>query len=131
MDVILASGKRRRFDLVIGADGLHSSLRSMGFGPHEQFVRHLGLVLAFFTVPNEFGVDGWLLDYREAGRWAGLRPLPDPSRAIAMLSFPAPDFDIDYRDVEAQKRILRGVQRLADVGCGHRTGPRRRLPARG
>jgi 2-polyprenyl-6-methoxyphenol hydroxylase-like FAD-dependent oxidoreductase len=24
-----------------------------------------------------------------------------------MLSFPAPDFDIDYRDVEAQKRILR------------------------
>ena len=107
VDVTLASGERRRFDLVIGADGLHSSLRSMAFGPHEQFVRHLGLVLAFFTVPNEFGVDGWLLDYREAGRWAGLRPVPDPSRAIAMLSFPAPDFDIDYRDVEGQKRILR------------------------
>jgi hypothetical protein len=28
-------------------------------------------------------------------------------KAIAMLSFPASDFKIDYRDVEAQKRLLR------------------------
>lgn len=107
VDVTLASGERRRFDLVIGADGLHSSLRSMLFGPREKFVRHLGLVLAFFTVPNEFGVDRWLLDYQEAGRWAGLRPVPDDSRAIAMLSFPAPEDEFDHRDVEAQKRLLR------------------------
>ena len=107
VDVTFASGERRRFDLVIGADGLHSSLRSMVFGPREKFVRHLGLVLAFFTVPNEFGVDRWLLDYQEAGRWAGLRPVPDASRAIAMMSFPAPEDEFDHRDVEAQKRLLR------------------------
>jgi 2-polyprenyl-6-methoxyphenol hydroxylase-like FAD-dependent oxidoreductase len=114
VDVTFASGSRRRFELVIGADGLHSSLRSMVFGPREQFVRHLGLVLAFYTVPNEFGLDPWALDYREGGRWAGLRPVPDPSRAIAMLSFPAPDFDIDYRDVEAQKRLL--CEQMAGLG---------------
>src|SRR5580765_3792266 len=62
VDVTFASGGRRRFDLVIGADGLHSSLRAMVFGPREQFVRHLGLVLAFFTVPNELGLDRWLID---------------------------------------------------------------------
>lgn len=107
VDVTFAAGDRRRFDLVIGADGLHSSLRSMVFGPREEFVRHLGLVLAFYTVPNEFGLDRWLIDYQEAGRWAGLRPVHDAERAIAMLSFPAPDFDIDHRDVEAQKRLLR------------------------
>ncbi|KGN36975.1 FAD-dependent monooxygenase [Knoellia subterranea] len=107
VDVVFASGRRARYDLVVGADGLHSSLRSMVFGPREQFVRHLGLVLAFYTVPNEFGIDGWLLDYREGGRWAGLRPVPDPSRAIAMLSFPAPEEEFDHRDVEAQKRLLR------------------------
>ncbi|WP_323098136.1 FAD-dependent monooxygenase [Intrasporangium sp. YIM S08009] len=107
VDVTFASGRRRRFDLVIGADGLHSSLRSMVFGPRERFVRHLGLVLAFFTVPNVFGVDGWLLDHREGGRWAGLRPVPDTSKAIAMLSFPAPEEQFDHRDVEAQKRLLR------------------------
>ena len=114
LDVVFASGERRRFDLVIGADGLHSALREMVFGPRERFVRHLGLVLAFFTVPNEFGIDGWLLDHREAGRWAGLRPGPDPRRAIAMLSFPAPDFEIDHRDIAAQKRLLR--ERMAGFG---------------
>jgi 2-polyprenyl-6-methoxyphenol hydroxylase-like FAD-dependent oxidoreductase len=107
VDVTFAKGGRRRFELVIGADGLHSALRSSVFGPREQFVRHLGLVLAFFTVPNEFGIDRWLLDYREGGRWAGLRPVPDATKAIAMLSFPADHFDVDHRDVEAQKRLLR------------------------
>jgi len=107
VDVTFASGDRQRFDLVVGADGLHSALRAMVFGPREQFVRHLGLVLAFYTVPNEFGVDRWLLDYQEAGRSAGLRPVRDPGRAIAMMSFPATEFDIDYRDIESQKRLLR------------------------
>jgi 2-polyprenyl-6-methoxyphenol hydroxylase-like FAD-dependent oxidoreductase len=107
VDVTFASGDRRRYELVIGADGLHSSLRATVFGPREQFVHHLGMVLAFFSVPNEFGLDGWTLDYREAGRWAGLRPVPDPTRAIAMLSFPAADFEVDHRDIEAQKRLLR------------------------
>ena len=114
VDVTFASGDRRRFDLVIGADGLHSALRAMVFGPREQFVRHLGLVLAFYSVPNEFGLDRWLIDYQEAGRSAGLRPIRDASRAIAMLSFPAADFDIDYRDIEAQKRLLR--ERMAGFG---------------
>jgi 2-polyprenyl-6-methoxyphenol hydroxylase-like FAD-dependent oxidoreductase len=114
VDVSFASGGRRRFDLVVGADGLHSSLRAMVFGPREQFVRHLGMVLAFYTVPNEFGLDRWLIDYQEPGRSAGLRPLQDATRAMAMLSFTAADFDVDYRDVEAQKRLLR--ERMAGFG---------------
>jgi hypothetical protein len=86
----------------------------MVFGPHERFVRHLGMVLAFYTVPNEFGLDRWLIDYQEAGRSAGLRPLQDATRAMAMLSFTAADFDVDYRDVVAQKRLLR--ERMAGFG---------------
>ncbi|GAA5150044.1 FAD-dependent monooxygenase [Nocardioides marinquilinus] len=113
VDVVLAGGTRRRFDLVVGADGLHSALRAMVFGPREEFVRHLGLVLAFFTVPNEFGVDRFALDHRDGGRWAGLRPVPDASRAIAMLSFPTDAYDLD-RDVEAQKRLVR--ERMAGFG---------------
>jgi 2-polyprenyl-6-methoxyphenol hydroxylase-like FAD-dependent oxidoreductase len=112
VDVAFAGGERRRFDLVVGADGLHSALRAMVFGPHERFVRHLGLVLAFYTVPNEFGLDRWLIDYQESGsgRSAGLRPIQDATRAMAMFSFLAADLDVDYldyRDVAAQKRLLR------------------------
>jgi 2-polyprenyl-6-methoxyphenol hydroxylase-like FAD-dependent oxidoreductase len=116
VDVAFAGGDRRRFDLVVGADGLHSSLRAMVFGPHERFVRHLGLVLAFYSVPNEFGLDRWLIDYQDqgSGRSAGLRPVQDDTRAMAMLAFPAADFDIDYRDVAAQKRLLR--ERMAGLG---------------
>jgi 2-polyprenyl-6-methoxyphenol hydroxylase-like FAD-dependent oxidoreductase len=116
VDVAFAGGGRRRFDLAIGADGLHSALRAMAFGPHERFIRHLGLVLAFYSVPNEFGLDRWLIDYQdqESGRSAGLRPIQDATRAMAILAFPAADLDVDYRDVAAQKRLLR--ERMAGLG---------------
>jgi 2-polyprenyl-6-methoxyphenol hydroxylase-like FAD-dependent oxidoreductase len=116
VDVVFEGGDRRRFDLVIGADGLHSSLRAMVFGPHEQFVRHLGRMIAFYSVPNEFGLDRWLIDYQEpgTGRSAGLRPIQDATRAMAMFSFLSADLDIDYRDDAAQKRLLR--ERMAGLG---------------
>ncbi len=114
VDVTLASGRQRRFELVVGADGLHSALRAMVFGPREEFVRHLGLVLGFYTVPNEFGLDRWLIDYQEAGRSAGLRPVRDATKAIAMLSFPATEFTVDHRDIPAQKRLLR--EQMAGFG---------------
>jgi len=114
VDVTFDNGPARRFDLVIGADGLHSALRAMVFGPRELFVHHLGLVLAFYSVPNDFGLDRWVIDYQDAGRSAGLRPIHDAAQAIAMFSFPAPAFDIDYRDVEAQKRLVR--EQMAGFG---------------
>jgi 2-polyprenyl-6-methoxyphenol hydroxylase-like FAD-dependent oxidoreductase len=116
VDVTFAGGDRRRFDLVIGADGLHSALRASVFGAHEEFVRHLGLVLAFYSVPNEFGLDRWLLEYQDpaSGRSALLRPIADATRAMAMFSFPQADFAVDHRDVDAQKRLLR--ERVADLG---------------
>jgi 2-polyprenyl-6-methoxyphenol hydroxylase-like FAD-dependent oxidoreductase len=72
--------------------------------------------MSFYTVPNEFGLDRWLIDYQEpgSGRSAGLRPLQDATRAMAMFSFPAAGLDVDYRDVAAQKRLLR--ERMAGLG---------------
>ncbi|MFC8042349.1 FAD-dependent monooxygenase [Nocardia sp. NPDC057353] len=114
VDVTFASGERRRFELVIGADGLHSSLRALVFGPHEPFVHRLGHMLAFYTVPNEFGLDRWLLDHQEPGRSAGLRPIRDATQAMAIFAFAAPGLEVDHRDIEAQKRLLRG--RMAGFG---------------
>jgi 2-polyprenyl-6-methoxyphenol hydroxylase-like FAD-dependent oxidoreductase len=42
------SGTIRDFDLVIGADGLHSRVRRLTFGPDEQFEKYLGMVVAAF-----------------------------------------------------------------------------------
>src|SRR5277367_6055584 len=43
VDVRFASGERQRYDIVVGADGMHSASRRLVFGPEDQFLRHLGL----------------------------------------------------------------------------------------
>lgn len=48
VDVEMASGSRRRFDLVVGADGLHSGVRKLAFGPEQQFEKPLGYAVAAF-----------------------------------------------------------------------------------
>src|SRR5439155_1573975 len=46
----------RRFDLVVGADGLTSSMRRMVFGADSRFVRPFNVVLAPFSTPNLIGL---------------------------------------------------------------------------
>lgn len=46
--VDLADGGQRAFDLVIGADGLHSAVREIAFGPESRFERNLGYYVAAF-----------------------------------------------------------------------------------
>ena len=41
---------QRDFDLVVGADGLHSQVRQLAFGPQQQFEKYLGIVVAVFDV---------------------------------------------------------------------------------
>jgi 2-polyprenyl-6-methoxyphenol hydroxylase-like FAD-dependent oxidoreductase len=48
--VTFQDGSRREFDLVVGADGLHSRVRLLTFGAQEQFERYLGIVVAVFDV---------------------------------------------------------------------------------
>lgn len=48
VQVELRSGRSRRFDLVIGAGGLHSPVRRLAFGPDTQFERDLGYRVAAF-----------------------------------------------------------------------------------
>ncbi|MEX0896050.1 MAG: FAD-dependent monooxygenase [Patescibacteria group bacterium] len=48
----LSDGSKERFDLVIGADGLHSEIRKIVFGPEEKFEKHLGYRVAAFELPN-------------------------------------------------------------------------------
>ena len=43
-------GDERVFDLVVGADGLHSQVRRLAFGPEEWFEKYLGIVVAVFDV---------------------------------------------------------------------------------
>ena len=45
-------GPARDFDLVIGADGLHSRVRELAFGPESAYERYLGIKVAVFQIPG-------------------------------------------------------------------------------
>ncbi|HET6583910.1 MAG TPA: FAD-dependent monooxygenase [Nannocystaceae bacterium] len=114
VDVELERGGRRTFDLVVGADGIHSRVRKLGFGPEERFVRPLGGYTAYFTIDARCDTDGWFAMHNvPGGRVAAIRP-DRQHRTKAMFSFSSPPLDYDRRDVEAQKRIV--AERFADVG---------------
>jgi 2-polyprenyl-6-methoxyphenol hydroxylase-like FAD-dependent oxidoreductase len=50
MLVSFEHGSARQFDLVVGADGLHSAVRTLVFGPERQFEKPLGYRVASFDV---------------------------------------------------------------------------------
>jgi 2-polyprenyl-6-methoxyphenol hydroxylase-like FAD-dependent oxidoreductase len=52
VDVTFLSGKTQTFDIVVGADGLHSNVRSIVFGEESKFVHQMGYYIAIFTVPD-------------------------------------------------------------------------------
>lgn len=66
-------GAKRSFDIVVAADGVHSSTRAMVFGPEEDFLHHLGVYLGVWTVPNYLELDRWQVIYRTRGNaWGGM-----------------------------------------------------------
>ncbi len=115
VDVALADGSRLRADLVVGADGPHSAVRDMVFGPEEQFVRPLGGYNAWFSAPDTVGLDGWYLLYQAPGGLnASMRPTHDPAMAKAGLAFQSEPITYDRRDLDEQRQIL--VDRFAGAG---------------
>jgi len=92
----------REFDLVIGADGLHSNVRRLAFGPEENFIERLGTHAAIFTVPNFLDLDYWQMWHYGDSTMAGVYSARNNAEARAMLGFMDTDLRIDYRDTEAQ-----------------------------
>ncbi|OBA90899.1 FAD-binding monooxygenase, partial [Mycobacteriaceae bacterium 1482268.1] len=115
VDVTLADGTQLRADIVVAADGPHSSVRGMVFGPEGRFVKPLGGYNAWFTAPDHVGVDGWFLMYLAPGGLnASMRPTHDPAMAKAGLAFASDPISYDRHDIDEQRRML--VDRFAGAG---------------
>ncbi|TCU69300.1 2-polyprenyl-6-methoxyphenol hydroxylase-like FAD-dependent oxidoreductase [Bradyrhizobium sp. R2.2-H] len=108
VEVQLERGGRRRCDLLVGADGLHSAVRRLVFGPQRKFERYLGYVVAAFEVhgyrPRDEDV---YLIYGRPGRMVGRFTLRD-DRTLFLLIFAA-DRAVLPETPEAQKELLRGI----------------------
>jgi 2-polyprenyl-6-methoxyphenol hydroxylase-like FAD-dependent oxidoreductase len=107
------SGQLREFDLVVGADGLHSCVRRLAFGPDEQFERYLGIVVAAFEAKGYRPRDELIaMMHAEVGFQAVRLSLRD-DLTLFLLSVRY-DGTVPGDDIAAQQDLLRS--RLADKG---------------
>ncbi|MQY20831.1 FAD-dependent monooxygenase [Nocardia macrotermitis] len=105
--VEFASGQSESFDLVVGADGVHSATRRLAFGPEEQFSTYLGGYMSFFTIPTPPNIrPGWFTMQMIPGAAVGIRPDGRPDTAKAILTM-LTDRDPALRgDLDAQHRLV-------------------------
>ncbi|MGI8459850.1 MAG: FAD-dependent monooxygenase [Propionibacteriaceae bacterium] len=109
VDVTFARSPSGSFDLVVGADGLHSTTRRMVFGPEERFVRPFGMYVAGFPLENLTGVDGSVvLVHNAPGRSATIHPgAGQPVAAFIFRSSRA----VDPRDARSMADLVAGTYR--------------------
>ncbi|WP_432825034.1 FAD-dependent oxidoreductase [Dactylosporangium sp. CA-092794] len=105
VDVTFDRAAPQRFDLVVGADGLHSTVRRLAFGPETDLVSHLGVWVATLPLDEPAEDPSDVLAYNEPGRLVSVHP----ARGTALLAFifrgPAiPGFD--HRDTAQHRRIV-------------------------
>ncbi|MER7000082.1 FAD-dependent monooxygenase [Streptomyces sp. NPDC000410] len=105
--VTFESGLRRRFDLVVGADGMHSNTRRLIFGEEKRFKRYLGAYISIFTAPNHLGLKQWETYHALPGKLTCVYSSAGESDAKNLFVFGAPEeLPYHHRDITAQKRLL-------------------------
>lgn len=106
VDVTFQNAAPRTFDLVVGADGIHSNVRRLVFGPEKDFVTHLGYHYALVDLGPDNGESQM---YNEPGRMVAT----GGPKAPAFFVFAAPPLEYDRFDAAQQKRILADTYRGA------------------
>ncbi len=115
VDVAFVHAPPRRFDLIIGADGVRSNTRRLAFGPDGRFIHYLGSYIAVCAIPNFLGLDHWQVFCQDGESGGGLLALTKDEPARCYLGFKADQpLDYDYRDVAGQKQLL--ADRLSQLG---------------
>lgn len=102
VDVVFADGRQDRYHLVVGADGLHSTVRRLAFGPEKDYVRHFGYYVALVDLPQAqqwqrgmLNIPGLTIAVRDAG---------DGPQGMMLAA--SAQVDYDYRDLAAQRRLI-------------------------
>ena len=112
------SGGERQFDLVIGADGLHSAVRRLAFGPQDRFEKRLGYMVAVFEAKDYRPCDeNVYVTYNEPGRMVGRVSLRDDKTLILFVF--ADDGGPPVHDLTEQKSRLHAEFGGSGWECPH------------
>ena len=90
VDVAFTDGERRRYDLVIGADGLYSKVREVLFGPNVK-PRFTGQVCWRYNLPRIDRLEEIWMFFGPDGS-AGFVPLGEDLMYILTIETPIPDW---------------------------------------
>jgi 2-polyprenyl-6-methoxyphenol hydroxylase-like FAD-dependent oxidoreductase len=115
VNVRFRSGGADRYDLVFGADGLHSAVRRIVFGDQKGFEHYLGYRVAAFTATGYPHRDPHAyVTYGKPGRQIWRVTLADDACVFLLLvAEPDPEAFLAH-DAASQKQILKRV--FADAG---------------
>ena len=113
VNVAFERAPARRFDLVIGADGLHSNVRKLVFGPEPSFETDLGYAIAAFEAEGYRPRDEDVYVLHNAlGAMVGRVALRD-DRSLFLFIFTTKDSALP-QNIAEQKSVLR--ERYGDGG---------------
>ncbi|OSC22895.1 FAD-dependent oxidoreductase [Mycobacterium vulneris] len=96
------------FDVIVGADGLHSNVRRLTFGDEADLTRFLGGYLAVVSAPKSLAATNEMIGHLGLGRLAAIYTAEhlDDARAVFMFRSKE-ELDYDHRDSLRQKELLR------------------------
>lgn len=105
--VTFQDGKEQHFDLVIGADGIHSATRKQAFGPDEYKLHFLGAYLSTFSVPNYLHLHHTEVTCEHDEKQLGITSDRKPEKATVGFLFRSAAMLEDGRKEAKQKQFLR------------------------
>lgn len=109
-DVTFLHAAPERFDLVVGAGGLHSPVRTLVFGPEDRFEKYLGYYTASFSIAGYPRRDPEVyMGYAAPGRQATRYALRDGRTVVFLVFSREAEAPVVSLDIAAQKQILRAT----------------------
>jgi 2-polyprenyl-6-methoxyphenol hydroxylase-like FAD-dependent oxidoreductase len=112
--VTFRNGIARQFDLVIGADGLHSNVRNLVFGNEAQFERYFGYYTASFTMEDGYYDDKAFLMYNVPSKQVSVYSITKNKAAAFFIFASREKFAYEHHDIKKQKQIL--INEFENIG---------------
>jgi len=106
IEVSFKSREKQQFDLVIGADGLHSKVRQLVFGEENQFLHDLGLYLCVYNTPNYLKLKNQEMQFTEIGRVAQAWSTGDNQKMKVCFAFLSDENQIPLKDQKEHLKHL-------------------------